>query len=102
MAFDTTRFWPAYKRAGMLATVQVVSPAGMPDFDGRIEAPTGLFGDNMVQAGDVTLEYPTNTPVSLPHGAVLQCKARTYKVLSEPERLQDGWLTRIKLKDITP
>lgn len=99
MAFDTDRFWPAFRRAGMLQTVQVVSPAGVPDFDGRIEAPTGLFADGMVQVDEVTLEYPSATPVDLAHGSVLQCNGRTYKVIALPERLQNGWLTRVKLKE---
>ncbi|AXW48127.1 hypothetical protein [Ralstonia pseudosolanacearum] len=99
MPFDTDRFWPAFRRAGMLKTVQVVSPAGVPDFDGRIEAPTGLFADGMVQVDEVTLEYPSATPVDLAHGSVLQCNGRTYKVMALPERLQDGWLTRVKLKE---
>ncbi|AEI76547.1 hypothetical protein CNE_1c11920 [Cupriavidus necator N-1] len=100
MGFDTARFWPSFKRHGMLSAVSV---AGSPDFDGRLDAPSGFFVDNMVQAGDVTLQYPADTPVTLSHGMTLQCKGRTYKVLSEePERLQDGWLLQVKLKDITP
>ncbi|MCF1444491.1 hypothetical protein ACI2VK_24575 [Ralstonia nicotianae] len=99
MPFDTDRFWPAFRRAGMLKTVQVVSPAGAADFDGQIEAPTGLFADGMVQVDEVTLEYPSATPVDLAHGSVLQCNGRTYKVIALPERLQNGWLTRVKLKE---
>lgn len=100
MGFDTARFWPAFKRHGMLTTVSV---AGAPDFDGRLDAPSGFFVDGMVQAGDVTLQYPASTPVDLSHGMTLQAKGRTYKVLSEePERMQDGWLCQVKLKDVTP
>jgi hypothetical protein len=100
MGFTTARFWSAFKRHGMLTTVSV---AGVPDFDGRLDAPSGFVVDGMVQAGDVTLQYPADTPVSLSHGMTLQANSRTYKVLSEePERLQDGWLYQIKLKDVTP
>ena len=101
MSFGTDRFWPAYKRAGMLKTVQFVTPAGAPDFDGRIESPTGLFADSLVQVDEVTLEYQT-LDATLAHGNVVACEGRTYKVMSKPERVQDGWMSRAKLKEIQP
>lgn len=76
-----------------------VTPAAGSAFFGVFDAVdvTTFDGDGL--AGDFELRYPAQT--SLAVGAVLTLRGTQYRVVSDPQRVEDGLVLSVRLRKVT-
>lgn len=98
MAFDTTRFFPAFARAGMLTEVAVTSgtSAGLI-IQAGYEQPSQIVLDGMVHSTDYSIEYQT-ADASLKRGDGVTIDGINFRLKQKPEQTGNGAFSKASLE----
>lgn len=97
MAWNPGVFFPAFKRAGMLASA-VYKPAGAATpFNADWVTPEALLLGDQAQTVDYRLEYETAAIPRLKVGDAIQVNGALYTVRSAPLLQEDGHFSQVEL-----
>lgn len=90
MAFDTSRFWDAFDRAGLLERVEVHS--GGQIFSALVGVGEGGLEvlDSMVHADTLRIEYQAKDLPGLRVDDIVLAQGTRHRVLQPPVRSRDG------------
>ena len=102
MGWDTSRFFPAFKRAGMLdEAVFQPSVGDAIEFDVEFRRPDQIVLDGAVHSTDYSIEY-LSTAVELMRGHIVTINSVAYKVRQEPLAKGNGSFTIALLETVDP
>lgn len=99
--FDLSRFWPAFKSAGLLD--RVTAPGDAPlEFDAGLNRPDMTIFDDRAQASENVLEYQSADAPDLRVGQVLVIATGRnqgrYRVTRKPARDRTGYFSQVPLE----
>lgn len=102
MAWNSSAFWPAFKRAGML-DIATFQPLNGPAFDADVEfrRPDQVLLDGMVHSTDYSIEYQA-ADLPLKRGDMVQILGAAYKVRQTPAAKGDGTFVIAQLEKVNP
>lgn len=98
MGWDQSRFFPAFKRAGMLTDVTVIT--GMHEGEivsGNLSTPDVVEASIGHSVPDFRFEYETADLASMSAGDQVQIGERLYRVIGSPLRQGDGFYSILAL-----
>lgn len=99
MVWNPGVFFPAFKRAGMLAQA-VYKPAGVATpFDADWVSPEALILGDQAQTVDYRLEYLTTAVPRLKVGDAISVNGVLYTVRAAPMLQEDGTFSHVELSE---
>lgn len=98
-AFDLSVFWPAFKAAGMLVSVQIEGSNREP-FDAGLNRPDMQIFDDAVQSPQNLLEYQSADVPEMAQGMVVVVNNQRYRVSRRPFRERTGFFSQVPLETL--